>query len=75
MNYRLEGLQRQADEIEQHLRKDLGLLPPDLEVIGALLFVKFRGEDERINQMLSNSNKVLKEVDDFLRKIQQNENI
>ena len=69
MNYRLEGLQREADEIAHKLRNETGLMNCDLEVIGAILFTKYRGEDDRLSQMFNNTSKLLKEADDFLEKL------
>lgn len=69
MNYRLEGLTREAEEIAQKLKKDSGLMNCDLEVIGAILFTKYRGEDDRLLEMLENTSKLLKEADEFLEKL------
>jgi hypothetical protein len=68
-NYRLAGLQREADEISEHLRKNVGLMGCDLEVIGALLFTKYRGEDDRIEELNISTSKLLKEADEFLEKL------
>ena len=67
-NYRLEGLERRANEVAQEL-KEGGLMGCDLEVIGALLFTKYKGEDKRISDMLSNTSKVIKEADELLERL------
>lgn len=59
MNYRLEGLQREADNVERYLRQKVGLLGCDLEIIGALLFIKYQGEDKRIDKMLKGTSELL----------------
>jgi hypothetical protein len=69
MNYRLEGLRREANEIEHKLRRDIGLLPADIEVIGALLFIKHQGADKKLSEMLENTAKVIKEAEEFLEKL------
>jgi len=71
-NYRLEGLERRAKEIAQEL-KGQGLMGCDLEVIGALLFTKYKGEDKRISAMLSDTNRVLKEAEELLERLKNNE--
>jgi hypothetical protein len=72
-NYRLEGLKREADEIAQKL-KEGGLMGCDLEVIGALLFTKYKGEDKRISEMLDNTSKVIKEAEELLERLSKQEN-
>jgi hypothetical protein len=69
MNYRLEGLRREADEIENNLRREMGLLPADIEVIGALLFIKHKGQDEKLSEMLENTSKLIKEAEEFLERL------
>lgn len=69
-NYRLEGLERRAKEVAQEL-KDGGLMGCDLEVIGALLFTKYKGEDKRISDMLNDTAKILKEAEDLLERLKQ----
>ena len=59
MNHRLEGLQREADNVERYLRQKVGLLGCDLEIIGALLFIKYQGEDKRIDKMLKGTSELL----------------
>ena len=70
MNYRLEGLEREAEEIAQKLKEEVGLMNCDLEIIGAILFTKYRGEDDRLSEMLENTDKLIKEADEFLKKLQ-----
>jgi hypothetical protein len=71
-NYRLEGLERRAKEIAQEL-KGQGLMGCDLEVIGALLFTKYKGEDKRISDMLSDTNRVMKEAEELLERLKNKE--
>ena len=59
MNYRLEGLQKEADNVERYLRQKVGLLGCDLEIIGALLFIKYQGEDKRIEELLKGTSELL----------------
>lgn len=68
-NYRLEGLRREANEIEHKLRSEMGLLPADIEVIGALLFTKHQGQDERLSEMLENTSKAIKEAEELLERL------
>lgn len=74
MNYRLEGLRREADDVANYLKKEVGLLGCDLEVIGALLFTKYRGEDKRISEMLENTSNLLKEAEEFLNTLKNKNN-
>jgi hypothetical protein len=71
-NYRLEGLERKAKEVAQEL-KEGGLLGGDLEVIGALLFLQYQGEDKRISELLTNINRVRKEAEELLKTVKQQE--
>jgi hypothetical protein len=71
-NYRLEGLERRAKEIAQEL-KGQGLMGCDLEVIGALLFTKYKGEDKRISDMLSDTDRVMKEAEELLERLKNKE--
>ena len=70
-NYRLEGLTRHADELIQEL-KEHGLLGSDIEVIGALLFTKFKGEDKRISEMLDNTLKTIQDAEALLERLKNN---
>jgi hypothetical protein len=70
-NYRLEGLTRHADELIQEL-KEHGLMGSDIEVIGALLFTKFKGEDKRISEMLDNTLKTIQEAEALLERLKNN---
>ncbi len=67
-NYRLEGLERKAKEVAQEL-KEGGLLGGDLEVIGALLFLQYQGEDKRISELLTDINRVRKEAEELLERV------
>jgi hypothetical protein len=71
-NYRLEGLERRAKEIALEL-KGQGLMGCDLEVIGALLFTKYKGEDKRISDMLSDTDRVMKEAEELLERLKNKE--
>jgi len=70
---RLEGLEREADEVARDLIENFGLMGADLEVIGAILFTKYRGEDTRIDDLLSNTATLLKDADEFLAKLRSDE--
>lgn len=72
-NYRLEGLTRRSEEVIQELKED-GLMGADIEVIGALLFTKFQGEDDRMSEMLSNTSKLIEEATAFLEKLKNKNN-
>ena len=67
-NSRLEGLTREADDIATRL-KEQGLMGCDLEVIGALLFTKYKGEDTRIEKMLGDTSNLIGEVEALLEKL------
>ena len=72
-NHRLEGLEREADKISQHLKENVGLMNCDLEVIGAILFTRHKGEDEKIDEMMENTSKLMKEAEDLLKKLRNEE--
>lgn len=67
-NYRLDGLTRRSEEIIQDLRED-GLLPADIEVIGALLFTKFKGSDKKMEEMFANTSQIIKEAEALLERL------
>jgi hypothetical protein len=67
-NYRLEGLTRRSEEVIQDL-KEHGLLPADIEVIGALLFTKHQGADARLEELFSNSRKLREEAEALLERL------
>lgn len=67
-NYRLEGLTRRSEEVIQDLRED-GLLPPDIEIIGALLFTKYQGADEKMEEMLSNTAELIQKATALLERL------
>jgi hypothetical protein len=71
-NYRLEGLEREANEIAQKLKEE-GFMGCDLEVIGALLFTKYKGEDQRISEMLDDMSRVRKEAEELLERLKNKE--
>lgn len=73
-NYRLEGLRREANDVANYLIREVGLMGCDLEIIGALLFIKYKGEDKRISEMLDNASKLLKEADKFLNDLKNKKN-
>ena len=68
-NYRLEGLEREADGVAEYLKKNAGLVGCDLEIIGAILFTKYKGEDDRISELLEHSSKLIQEADALLEKL------
>ena len=69
INYRLEGLEREADEISQHLKENVGLMNCDLEIIGAILFTRHKGEDERIDAMMENVSDLREKAEELLNKL------
>lgn len=73
-NYRLEGLKRKAEEIEHTLRSEQGLLPADIEVIGALLFTKHRGADDKLSNMFEDTSRIIKEAQELLEKLKNKGN-
>ena len=70
MNYRLEAFKRKVDEMSKHFIQEEGLLPPDLEVIGALLFQKYSGENKKFKDMMENTSELIKRADEFLKQLQ-----
>ena len=68
INYRLEGLTRRAEEIVQELKED-GLMGADIEIIGAVLFTKFQGQDDKMSEMLSNTAKLIEETTALLERL------
>lgn len=68
MNYRLEGLKQEAEEVAEHLRKQ-GFMNPELEIIGALLFTKYRGEDSKVSEMLENTSNLIADANKLLRNL------
>ena len=69
MNHRLEGLQREADNVERYLRHKVGLMGCDLEIIGALLFIKYQGEDKRIDEMLKGTSELLEKAKKLIEEL------
>lgn len=67
-NYRLDGLTRRSEEVIQDLRED-GLLHADIEVIGALLFTKFKGSDKKLEEMFVNTSQIIKEAEELLERL------
>lgn len=70
MNYRLKGLEKEADVVDQSLR-ETGLLSCDLEVIGAILFLKYRGEDSKFSKIQENTSKLIEEAEELLRRLKE----
>jgi len=68
INYRLEGLTRRAEEIVQELKED-GLMGADIEIIGAVLFTKFQGQDDKMSEMFSNTAKLIEETTALLERL------
>lgn len=75
-NYRLSGLERfVTTELVTWLNEEHGFLRADFEVIGAILFTKYKGEDEKLDKMLTDGAKTIKEAQEFLEKLRKkNEN-
>ncbi len=69
-NYRFKALKERAFEIENEL-KEHGLMGPDIEIIGAVLFNKYKGEDKRISEMFENTNKLMEEVRELLERLKK----
>ena len=68
-NYRLEGLKRVADEITHQLKTESGLLSCDLEIIGALLFTKYKGENNRMEKLNEDILNTIHEAEALLESI------
>jgi len=69
-NYRLEGLKRFVEEdLVRWLSKKHGFLKADFEAIGAILFTKYQGEDDKFREMMENGNRVMIEAQEFLDKL------
>ena len=68
INYRLEALKEEAEEIAKNLR-EIGLMNADLEVIGALLFTKYKGSDAKLSELFESSQKLIEEAEVFLTKL------
>ena len=71
-NLRLEGLKREANDIEQQLREQ-GLMGAELEVIGALLFTKFQGEDKRLSDMFKNTADLMRKTQELLDRLKKDD--
>lgn len=71
-NYRFKALKERAFEIENEL-KDQGLMGPDIEIIGAVLFSKYKGEDKRLSDMFENTAKLMDEVNELLARLDKEE--
>ena len=69
MNYRLEGLQRETDDVARYLKEKVGLMNCDLEIIGALLFIKYQGEDKRLEELLKGTSELLARADKFIEEL------
>lgn len=70
INYRLEGLKRfVTNDLIEWLGKDHGFLRADFEVIGAILFLKYKGEDLRLEKMFENTTEIIKEANELLERL------
>ena len=68
MNYRLEALKEEAEEVAHNL-KEMGLINPDIEIIGALLFTKYKDSDDKLSELFESSQKLIEEAEAFLEKL------
>jgi uncharacterized protein YeeX (DUF496 family) len=67
-NFRLQALERRAEELVLELREQ-GLINPDFELIGAIIFNKYKGSEDRFNDLIGNIVELRKEAEDFLKKL------
>lgn len=68
MSYRFDGLEREAEEIVDRL-KEFGLMKGDFEVIGAIIFSKYKGEDDKLDTLLTDLNDLREEAEALLEKL------
>ena len=73
-NYRLNGLTRCAEEIVDQLKTESGLLTCDFEVIGAILFTKYKGENARMEKLHEDLLKTIHEAEALLESIKNKGN-
>jgi hypothetical protein len=73
-NYRFKALKERAFEIESEL-KEQGLMGPDIEIIGAVLFSKYMGEDKRFKEMFENTAELIKKAEELLARFNKEEEL
>jgi tRNA G37 N-methylase Trm5 len=73
-NYRFKALKERAFEIENEL-KEQGLMGPDFEIIGAVLFNKYKGEDKRFKEMFENTAELIKKAEELLARFNKEEEL
>ena len=73
-NYRFKALKERAFEIENEL-KEQGLMGPDIEIIGAVLFNKYKGEDKRFKEMFENTAELIKKAEELLARFNKEEEL
>lgn len=74
-DYRILGLQDLCNEIEQNLRYEKGLLPADLELIGAILLIKHQGENEKFDKRSQDILNTMKETEALLNNLKLKYNL
>jgi len=67
-NPRFEALKREANEIEKQL-KNQGCCGAEIEIIGALLFVKYQGKEKELSKLLENTTELLQKAKDLLQEL------
>ena len=69
-NYRLSGLERfVTTELVTWLYEEHGFVKADFEVIGAILFSKYKGADKKLEDLFESSSKLIKEADELLERL------
>ena len=69
-NYRLNGLERfVTTELVTWLYEEHGFVKADFEVIGAILFSKYKGADKKLEDLFESSSKLIKEADELLERL------
>jgi hypothetical protein len=67
-NYRFKALKERAFEIENELKEE-GLIGPDIELIGAVLFSKYMGHDKKLTEMFKNTAQLMEEARELLDRL------
>lgn len=71
-NFRLEGLERfVTTELVEWLNSEHGFIKADFEVIGAILFSKYKGEDKKLKELLESSLKIRQEAEELLERLRK----
>lgn len=69
-NYRLSGLERfVTTELVDWLNQEHGFIKADFEVIGAILFLKYKGEDKKLEDLFESSEKIRKGAEELLERL------